>query len=131
MNFFNSLFLIYIDFWIPEVIQGLFLNPILYLLTFLSGAYLFSTEFIVSRKMFVAKLIFFYQVSKYWASLYWSSPTQNFPGQNLTSPFQKNFQKRPYDLKNKSSHFDTLQYVLHVLPCTFPEINGVLQWLSS
>ena len=42
----------------PEVIQGLFLNLSLYLLTFLSGAYLFSTEFIVSRKLFVAELTF-------------------------------------------------------------------------
>ena len=58
---------------------------------FLSGAYLFSTEFIVSRKLFVAKLTFFHRVSKYWASLYQSSPTENFAGQNLTSPFQKDW----------------------------------------
>ena len=62
MNFFNSLFLIYINFRIPEEIQGLFLKLSLYLLTFLSGACLFLTESILSRKLFVAKLTFF---SKY------------------------------------------------------------------
>ena len=43
----------------PEVIQGFFFNLSLYLLTFLSGAYLFSTKFIGSRKLFVAELTFF------------------------------------------------------------------------
>ena len=46
----------------PEEIQGLFLKLSLYLLTFLSGACLFLTESILSRKLFVAKLTFF---SKY------------------------------------------------------------------
>ena len=41
--------------WIPEVIQGFLENLSLNLLTFLSGAYLFSTEFIVSSNFFVAE----------------------------------------------------------------------------
>ena len=41
------------------------MNVSFYLLTFLSGIYLFSTEFIASRKLFAAKLnIFFVKVQK-------------------------------------------------------------------
>ena len=58
INFFNSLFLLQINFLIPEVIQCFFFNLSLYLLTFLSGTYLFSREFIASRKLFVAQLTF-------------------------------------------------------------------------
>ena len=58
MNFFSKLFLIEIDFWRAEVIQGFVWNFNLYFLNFFNGACTSITEFIWFRKESKERLTF-------------------------------------------------------------------------
>ena len=75
MNFFNSLLLTEIDFYIPNVIQGFVLNLSLYLLLLLKGACLLSENFIALRKLFVDNsTLFSFRFKGLDQSIYQSNP---------------------------------------------------------